>query len=50
VHFDTLRYRSVKNILAKGLDQSPPPGQDTELADTYTRGGRFYRDTQTLLH
>ena len=47
--FGSLRYRSVKTILAKGLDQSvPPPAPET--ADTYTLGGRFCRDTQTLLH
>lgn len=51
IHFGSLRYRSVKAILAKGLDQAPAhSATDTELADTYTRGGRFCRDTQTLLH
>lgn len=51
VSFGSLRYRSVKAILAKGLDQTTPhPATDTELADTYTRGGRFCRYTQTLLH
>lgn len=51
VSFGSLRYRSVKAILTKGLDQATPqPAADTELADTYTRGGRFCRDTQTLLH
>lgn len=50
VSFGSLRYRSVKAILAKGLDQAAPPATDTELADTYTQGGRFCRDTQTLLH
>jgi transposase len=51
VSFGSLRYRSVKAILAKGLDQATPhPATDTELADTYIRGGRFCRNTQTLLH
>jgi transposase len=51
IHFGSLRYRSVKAILVKGLDQAtPPPAADTELAGTYSRGGRFCRDTQTLLH
>ena len=45
----SLRYRSVKAILAKGLDQAVPPPAP-EMADTYSRGGRFCRDTQTLLH
>ena len=51
IHFGSLRYRSVKAILAKGLDHvMPHPAADTDLADTYTRGGRFCRDPQTLLH
>lgn len=51
VNFGSFRYRSVKSILANGLDQIPhQPASNTELADTYTRGGRFCRDTQTLLH
>jgi hypothetical protein len=51
VNFGTLRYRSVKSILAKGLDlEVMPPPADTELPNTYTHGGRFYRDPQTLLH
>jgi len=49
LRFATPRYRSVKTILVKGLDQhAPEPITDT--SDTYTRGGRFCRDTQTLLH
>jgi hypothetical protein len=51
VNFGSLRYRSVKAILAKRLDQATPtPASNAELADTYTRGGRFCRDPQTLLH
>ena len=51
VGFGSLRYRAVKSILAKGLDQAmPPPAADGELSDTYTQGGRFCRDPQTLLH
>jgi hypothetical protein len=51
VSFGSLRYRSVKAILAKGLDQTTlHPATATALADTYTLGGRFCRDTQTLLH
>ena len=50
VNFGSLRYRSVKAILAKGLDQANPPTTDIGLADTYTLGGRFCRDTPTLLH
>jgi hypothetical protein len=41
VNFGSLRYRSVKAILAKGLDQATPtPASNAELADTYTRGGQ----------
>lgn len=51
IRFGSVRYRTVKAILAKGLDQVvPTPASDTVLADTYTHGGRFCRDTQTLLH
>jgi hypothetical protein len=51
VSFGTLRYRAVKAILAKGLDQAKPhPAAPTELPDTYTQGGRFCRDPQTRLH
>ena len=51
MHFDTLRYRNVKAILAKGLDLDVThPPADTELSNTYTHGGRFCRDTPTLLH
>lgn len=47
--FANPRYRTVKTILAKGLDQQPrEPAFDT-LADTYTRGGRFCRDPKSLL-
>jgi hypothetical protein len=51
VSFGSLRYRSVKAILAKGLDQATHhPAVDTPLADTYTHGGRFCRDPKILLH
>ena len=45
----SLRYRSVKTILAKGLDQAVPPPAP-EMADTYALGGRFCRDPKILLH
>ncbi|MGH8541733.1 MAG: IS21 family transposase [Stenotrophobium sp.] len=48
--FDSPRYRTVKTILAKGLDQTDPDLAAPPVGDTYTQGGRFYRDTQTLLH
>jgi len=51
ISFGSARYRTVKSILAKGLDQDvPPPAAADELADTYTQGGRFCRDPHTMLH
>ena len=44
------RYRTVKTILAKNLDQTSVPGATTPLPATYTQGGRFCRDPQTALH
>jgi hypothetical protein len=49
--FDTPRYRSVKTILEKGLDQVPEaePAFDT-LAESYTGAGRFCREPGRLLN
>jgi transposase len=48
--FDNPRYRSVKTILERGLDQQPDPQQAfDQLGEAYTGGGRFSRDTRTLL-
>jgi len=44
------RYRTVKTILAKNLDQGPAPDAATPLPATYTQGGRFCRAPQTALH
>lgn len=46
--FDDPRYRTVKTILAKGLDQTSVDDSFDSLADTYTRGGRFSRRPSTL--
>lgn len=48
--FDNPRYRAVKTILEKGLDQHPNPlhAFDT-LGETYTGHARFTRDTRKLL-
>jgi transposase len=43
--FDDPRYRTVKTILAKGLEQPPQQTGFDLLADTYSRGGRFTRTT-----
>ena len=48
--FGNPRVRTVKTILAKGLDQAQDELALAEPGDTYTRGGRFLRDTTTLLH
>jgi len=48
--FDNPRYRAVKTILDKGLDQHPSDQQAfDDLADAYTGHGRFSRDTRKLL-
>ena len=50
--FDNPRYRTVKTILNKGLDQVPLAADDSvddELSGAYTGQGRFMRDTTTLL-
>jgi transposase len=51
LEFDDPRYRTIKTILARGLDQQPSTAAaDTLDADLYTRGGRFCRDVSDLLH
>jgi len=48
--FDNPRYRTVKTILERGLDQHADPQQAfDQLGEAYTGGGRFSRDTRTLL-
>ena len=48
--FDNPRYRAVKTILEKGLDQLPHNEQLFDrLAESYTGAGRFCRDTRSLL-
>jgi hypothetical protein len=50
LRFDNPRYRTVKLILAKGLDQEPSPESAFDyLGEAYTGKGRFCRDTNTLL-
>ena len=48
--FDDPKYRTVKTILENGIDLDPcdEPAFD-RLTDTYTRRGRFCRDTAKLL-
>ena len=48
--FDNPRYRSVKTILERGLDQQAEPQRAfDQLGEAYTGGGRFSRDTRKLL-
>jgi len=48
--FDNPRYRSVKTILEKGLDQqSDAAAAFDTLAESYTGGARFLRDAAELL-
>ena len=49
--FDDLRFRTVKTILAKGLDQLSCSEQlFDQLADSYTGAGKFCRDCASLLN
>lgn len=47
--FDAPRYRTVKHILEKGLEQPIAASVDVALADVYTGAGRFSRDLKQLL-
>ncbi len=48
--YDNPRYRTVKTILERGLDQHPASEQAFDaLADSYTGQGRFCRNTHHLL-
>lgn len=48
-HYGTQTYRAVKTILDKGMDQQSIVAGFDALAATYTEGGRFCRDTSTML-
>lgn len=49
--FDDPRYRTIKTILSRGLDQQPDTAtQQTLDAELYARGGRFCRDVSDLIH
>lgn len=50
LHYGNPRYRTVKTILEKGLDQHPSTRQAVDnLAESYTGQGRFCRNPNTLL-
>lgn len=46
---DSPKYRTVKTILEKGLDQEPQAPEPEPLPDAYTGQGRFARDTRQML-
>ena len=48
-HYGTPGYKVAKSILEKGLDQQTMLAAFDALASTYTEGGRFYRDTHTII-
>ncbi len=48
-HYGTPSYQAVKTILQKGLDQQSLLKAFDALASTYTEGGRFCRNTETIL-
>jgi transposase len=48
-HYGTPGYKVIKSILEKGLDQQTLLAAFDALASTYTEGGRFCRDTNTIL-
>lgn len=50
LRFGNPRYRTVKTILAKGLDVVEGPELATPTPSTYLQGGRFCRDAHTLFH
>jgi transposase len=50
LYFQSPYYRTIKTILESGMEHSPLPDErPSALTETYTGGGRFCRDTSTLL-
>ncbi len=50
IFYDNPRYTTIKSILAKRLDyQEEPIPASHKLSDTYTGGGNFCRDVNSLL-
>jgi transposase len=49
--FQSVRYKTIRSILEKGLEYAPLPEQDAfdALTEAYTGHGRFGRNTSTLL-
>jgi hypothetical protein len=47
--FNSPKYRTVKGILDKGLENEAAPKPTAANADTYLNGGRFGRDPHSLM-
>lgn len=52
IAFQSVHYRTVKSILESGVEENTLPGEEVcdVLTETYTKGGRFCRNTSHLLH
>jgi hypothetical protein len=50
IEFGDPRYRTVKTILARGLDQRPALSAATLNSEIYTHGGRFCRAASDAVH
>ncbi len=52
IAFHSVHYRTVKSILESGVEQDALPNEEVSdaLTETYTRGGRFCRNTSHLLN
>lgn len=49
--FQSVHYKTIKSMLEVGAEQQELPREDeTVLAEPYSAGGRFCRDTSQLLH
>jgi len=48
LHFENPRYKTVKTILEKGLDQTSVPGDTVPLSSVYTGSGRFLRQSGVM--
>lgn len=51
IEFETLNYRSIKNILKAGIEYEQLPGEQAfdQLASVYTGSGRYGRNTRQLI-
>jgi hypothetical protein len=51
IEFETLNYRSIKNILKAGIEYEQLPSEQAfdQLASVYTGSGRYGRNTRQLI-